>query len=125
MTGGYDSSDEDLTSVEVLHGDGSSWCDLADFPTKRGGHTQSGLQACGGGSSYPDPSPTLVSCVTFNQGSWDRSHLLQQQRALHSAWSSPSGLVLIGGDHSEKTTELLSENTIFSSNHFPLKYETK
>ena len=39
----------------------------------------------------------------------------------HSAWSSPAGLVLLGG-HSQHTTELLSSSGPGSEEYFPLRY---
>ena len=75
-------------------------------------HSQSGVEVCGGFS-------TPTSCVDFSDdddgindsingdnnddnddddvGAWVPSHSLQQPRDGHSSWSSPSGLVLMGG----------------------------
>ena len=46
-----------------------------------------------------------------------------QGRYLHSSWSSPDGVVLLGGGTSELTTELLAP-TGQSEESFPLRYVT-
>ena len=107
-------------SVEVLRANGSSWCSLPDMPQDRQEHTQSGLVACGGFDHS-----SRASCVTFANGSWIQSHHLQEERADHTSWVSPSGLVLMGGQFSSYNTELLSDITGDSAEHFPLRYETK
>ena len=107
-------------SVEVLRANGSSWCSLPDMPQDRQEHTQSGLVACGGFDHS-----SRASCVTFANGSWNQSHHLQEERADHTSWRSPSGLVLMGGQFSSYNTELLSDITGDSAEHFPLRYETK
>ena len=107
-------------SVEVLRANGSSWCSLPDMPQDRQEHTQSGLVACGGFDHS-----SRASCVTFANGSWIQSHHLQEERADHTSWVSPSGLVLMGGQFSSYNTELLSDITGDSAEHFTLRYETK
>ena len=95
---------------------------LPSLPDARDGHTLSGGEACGGGAS----AATQRSCVAFRDGSWVRSHSLQSPRTHHCAWSSPSGLLLLGGSDqssgSSRTTELLSNITQNSAPHFDLKY---
>ena len=41
----------------------------------------------------------------------------------HASWASPSGLMLLGGSHSKKTTEKIQENGT-STYSFELKYFT-
>ena len=110
-------NDEAKKSVEVLHGDGTPWCSLPDLPDDRWYHTQTGLLACGG-------EDTKLSCTKFSGGKWKPSHKLKKERQFHSSWASPAGTVLMGGDPSSETTELLDETTGDSVMHFPLKYET-
>ena len=104
-------------SVEVLHSDGTPWCSLPDLPDQRFQHTQTGLEACGG--LY-----TETSCIKFSGGKWKPSHKLKE-RYSHSSWASPAGTVLMGGDPSYETTELLDATTGVSVMHFPLKYMTE
>ena len=49
VSGGYDTAYNAKTSVELLHGDGRPWCSLPDLPEISFGHSQTGLEACGGG----------------------------------------------------------------------------
>ena len=107
------------TSVELLHSDGSPWCSLPDLPESRWDHTQTGLEACGGGGSA-----TRTTCVRLEAGSWTPSHQLVEQR-FHLSWASPAGTLLMGGILSPQTTELLDANTGDSVTSFPLKYETR
>ena len=109
------------TSVELLHSDGSPWCSLPDLPESRWDHTQTGLEACGGGGSA-----TRTTCVRLEAGSWTPSHqLVEKKRIHHSSWASPAGTLLIGGVYSKKTTELLDANTGGSVISFPPKHNTR
>ena len=111
------------TSVELLHSDGSPWCSLPDLPEVRWDHTQTGLEACGGGGSA-----TRTTCVRLEAGSWTPSHQLFHQRWDHTSWASPAGTLLMGGSLpglGSLTTELLDANTGDSVPSFPLKYDTQ
>ena len=120
VTGGY--SSKARVSVEVLHGDGTPWCTLPDLPEYRYYHTQTGLEACGGGDSG---SASLATCVRFSGDSWTPSHQLQQRRYMHSSWASLQGTVLMGGYWGGDTTELLEDSDGDSTMHFSLKYDTE
>ena len=102
--------------MEILKADGSSWCSLPDLPDERYHHTQSGMVVCGGWD-------TKTSCLSFISGTWRLSHTLLHERTDHSAWVSPSGIILIGGSRSAMTTEMLTEDGK-SVEAFSLKYET-
>ena len=108
-----------LTSVEVLHSDGSPWCSLPDLPEARFGHTQTGLEACGGSDSS---GMTETTCVTLSGGNWSLSHQLAEGKRSHSSWASPIGTILMGF---WSNGTLLDENTRDSVVIFPLKYDTK
>ena len=105
--------------MEVLHSDGSPWCSLPNLPKHRYGHTQTGLEACGGWGSQ------MATCVRFSGGTWSPSLQLVEKRADHSIWTSPAGTLIMGGHYSKKTTEVLDTATGNSNASFPLKYETK
>ena len=112
-----------LSSVELLHSDGSPWCSLPQLPEGRAAHTQTGLEACGGDprSAYP-----LSSCVKLSGGSWTPSHQMVEPRYDHSSWASPAGTLLMGGGYyTRSTTELLDTTTGDSLLNFPLKYDTQ
>ena len=106
--------------MELLHGDGSPWCSLPDLPEARDFHTQTGVEACGGWHSS-----TGTTCVRLEGGSWTQSHKLVEKREDHCSWASSAGTLLIGGDYSLQTTELLESNTGDSVTSFPLKYDTR
>ena len=113
-----------LTSVEVLSPSGVLLpCTVLPRPTSRShesmsGHTQDGEVACGGGEYA-----TGTSCSTLTGSGWTTSHQLQQWRYDHSSWSSPAGLLLMGGRSSPTTTELLTD-TGSSLASFYLEYST-
>ena len=115
VTGDYG---DNKRSVEALWSNGSSLCSLPDLPDDHRGLTQSGLVACGG--HY-----TRTSCYTFTNGVWTKSHTLRHERYYHSSWTSPMGIVLMGGwdSDSETTTELLTDDGQ-STDYFSLKYST-
>ena len=83
------------------------------------GHTQSGLVTCGGGA-------TDKSCYTLTDGVWTKSHTLRHSRSSHSSWTSPLGIVLMGGYDSGYRTELLTDygqsTELFQ---MQLQYDTK
>ena len=62
-------------SVEVLDIDGSAWCSLPSVPLElvysHYGHTQSGLDICGGGS-------IMESCIKISGCKWKPSHKLKK-----------------------------------------------
>ena len=106
VTGGWVEGDED-TSVELLNLDGSWHCSLPPLPERRYAHTQTGLVACGGFKNNSEKS-----CVRFSKGEeeWKKSHTLKKRRWSHVSWDSPDGVLLMGGQGSFTTTELLTNN---------------
>jgi len=105
-------------SVEALWSNGSSLCSLPDLPDDHYYHTQSGLVTCGGWYTN-----TRTSCYTLTSGVWTKSHTLRHERYLHSSWTSPMGIVLMGGSVSKTTTELLTDDGQ-STDYFSLQYNT-
>ena len=112
-----------LDSTELLNMDGTWNCPMPPMPEPRLGHTQTGLVTCGGNSG-----DNAKSCITFISGSvnWKKTHTLPKERLWHSAWGSPQGVVLLGGDDSSalKTSEKLLENG-HTKPGFNLNYKTK
>ena len=105
-------------SVNLLYTNGSLLCSLPDLPDARNEHTQNGLVLCGGFSNRK-------SCLTFNAGNWLETHTLEKQRRVHTSWSSPDGIMVIGGYDSEAytATEILTD-TGDTTPGFPLDYNT-
>ena len=56
-------------------------------------------------------------------GEWIQSNTLKQHRYYHTSWTSPMGIVLMGGQTSGTTTELLTDDGQ-SVELFSLKYDT-
>ena len=107
MTGG-----NSKTSVEASFDDGISWCYLPGLPRELKEHSQSGLVACGG-------YDVRNLCWTFGSGAWNQTHTLLHNRNVHTAWNSPSGVLLMGGFESELNTEILN-NEGLSTESFSL-----
>ena len=114
---------ESLSSVEVLHANGSFLCLLPGLPSPREAATQEGLVLCGGRDRNADNSSqnqTKTSCLTFSScGCWQNSHTLMHPPDV--SWASPSGLVMFGR---EGTTEILTDDGD-STKHFDLDYQIK
>ena len=92
-------------------------CTVPPLPDPRDSHTQDGEVACGG--FY-----TLSTCVSLTASGWATSHNLVDRRYDHMSWRSPAGLLLMGGQYSRRTTELLSDTNSSSSPSFDLEYDT-
>merc|ERR1711973_933666 len=89
------------------------------MPQSKYYHTQSSLAACGG--VYSD---TRRNCIKFEDGSWTTlTDNLVEKREYHSSWITPDGdILLIGGDYSRTTTEIVYQNGT-SIRSFDLKYD--
>ena len=85
--------------------------------------SQTGLTACGG---WGDDAAKTTCHTLSSTGSWELSHNLAQDRQTHSAWASPQGIVLIGGEDSgaKRTSEILLENGDTKPG-FNLDYDTE
>ena len=90
MTGGEEPAGK---SVELFSSNGTRLCSLPDLPGERWRHSQTGLITCGGGGHG---SSEQTSCVTFDAGSWKKTHTLGQgEWPDHTAWASPQGVMLM------------------------------
>ena len=108
-----------LPSVEVLTPSGLHLpCSVPPLPRWREFYTQNGEVVCGG-------EPNKWSCITLSGSDWTKSHQLVLARKGHSSWLSPAGLLLMGGQYSKQTTELLSDTSSSSSLTFDLEYDTE
>ena len=122
MTGGYNSNNEWLSSVEVYVPSTNTSCSLPSLPVETWGHSQDGLLLCGG---YPN---SRHSCHTFHSdsGEWRvKTHRLSEGRLYHSSWQREDETVLLmGGGYSPTTTEIVSDSSAVSTPGFSLKYFT-
>ena len=115
ITGGYDK----VRSAEIFNPDTKTSCSLPELPEVRYDHSQDGGLPCGGGAGQ-------TSCVKWSpaSGTWTKSHTLRQGRSLHVSWATASGVYLIGGSASPKTSEKVKLDGSVEEG-FSLKYNTK
>ena len=105
VTGGVVSPIEE--SVELLSIKGTRLCFLPNLPAERENHSQTGLVTCGGFRAGS------LSCITFSDGRWKKTHTLGHKWYAHTGWASPRGVLLMGGGwgwRTRTTTELLTDN---------------
>ena len=107
------------SSVELFSTNGTRLCSLPDLPSSRRHHSQTGVTVCG---SYDARS----TCLTLSSsGSWEESHNLAKHRYWHTAWESPQGTILLGGEAPVgSTTEILLESGDTTPG-FCLPYQTE
>ena len=134
MTGGKNGDNSAEKSIEVHDKDGQLRCVLNDILLEQTvQHTQTSyeytsadqsnhlkFQVCGGLNI--DASKT---CQTFYDGNDGvESPSLTGQRNLHLSYNSRAdgGLVLLGGQSSPKTTEILPSNEIEFQKYLAVKY---
>ena len=116
MSGGMSNSSG--LSAEVYLPSSGERCELPRLTGQpRDSHGMVGLTVCGG---YHQE--TSSSCLSLEGRVWDLRAELLQPRWLHSVWESPSGLVLLGGYSSPRTTERIGEDGR-STYTFPLEYD--
>ena len=72
-------------------------------------HTLSGTVLCGG--AYADTSADCLKLEEDGAGWQPYSSALTQSRMAHSAWDSPSGVLLMGGYYSADSTELVTSTS--------------
>jgi len=93
-------------SVEVYIPSTGQHCQLPDLPgDPRDGHTMEEMTVCGG-----FVTSTGTSCLTLIDGTWQTTTTLLEERDEHSSWASPSGVILLGGEGSPRTSERIQED---------------
>ena len=95
---------------------------LPQLPEVRYDNSQDGGLPCGGGAG----DATRTSCVKWSpaSGTWTKSHTLRQKRTFHVSWATASGVYLIGGSASPKTSEKVKLDGSVEEG-FSLKYNTR
>ena len=115
ITGGYNDRTY-LKSVEAYNPHISKICKLPDMPDSRYGHTVCGGLLCGGQESYR-------SCLKLGPLGFVKATVtLQQNRFYHHCWNVPEGVLLLGGEDSPSTTELVQRDGSTSVSKFDLSY---
>ena len=112
ITGGYPIS----ATAEVFVPSTGVSCLLPSLPVPFYGHIQNGYLACGG-----------RNCLLFDTltGTWDWTPIfLRHYRMGHVSWSIGEDTLLMGGEHSEMSTELVLQASI-SMDDFKLKHQTR
>ena len=113
ITGGNDGGGT-LTTTELFNPSTGKSCSIKDLPMNRIHHTLDQLEdgslvACGGGTS----SNTRKTCVRFGgsapHGEWTDYSTLVYNRYGHTSFVSQGKILLMGGEGSRKTTELVGE----------------
>ena len=104
-------------SVEVFVPSTGHHCLLPDTQWQHRQHSMEKNVICGG------HHPAWKYCLTLTNGTWEFTTTLLEQRFRHSSWASPSGMILLGGLFSRRTTEKIGEDGT-SSYSFELKYNT-
>ena len=109
-----------MNSAEIYLPDSNTSCSLPDLLLRRTGHSQDGDLVCGSWVQNPD----MKYCSKWTNGVWTLSHSLREWRLGHVSWATASGVYLLGGIFSPKTSELEKEDGSVEEG-FALKYETK
>ena len=110
-----------LKSTEIFNPDTNTSCSFPQLQEKRYYHSQDGGLVCGGSSS-----DSWLSCVKWSpdSGTWTNSHTLRQQRLGHVSWAMASGVYLIGGYKSPRTSEKVKLDGSVEEG-FSLFYDTR
>ena len=117
ITGGGGSE----TKAELFNPQSNRSCPLPPFSPGRYGHSSCADLLCG--ASAPASDTLRGSCSYINDASY--TIFLREKRAEHLCWKLPgeqTGVLLLGGWDSPKTTERISGSS--TSNSFTLPYET-
>ena len=115
ITGGQGAA----TKVRVVNPRSEQLCELPDLPDERTAHTFCGQLLCGGLSSER-------SCLKFDGENFTRAEVfLVEARRYHLCWSVGEDVMLLGGDKSDKTTEIVKSDGSFSSPSFELRHSVR
>ena len=116
ITGGFTDNSAKLKSVEAYNPHISIVCKLSNLPESRVGHTVCGGLLCGGQDNGR-------SCLKFGLLGFVKATVsLKQQRSWHLCWNVPEGVLLLGGESSPSTTELVLRDGSASVSKFDLTH---
>ena len=108
-----------LKSVEAYNPHTKKICSLPDLPDSRHGHTLCGGLLCGG-------YRTGKSCLKLGPAGFVKATVsLQQSRKFHLCWNVPEGVLLLGGESSPSTTELVLRDGSASVGEFNLTHPAR
>ena len=108
-------------TAEIYNPVKKSSCSLPQFSEVRSHHSDDSGLVCG---EYKDV--VGKTCVKWSpaSGNWTQSHTLRQRRGGHVSWATASGVYLIGGYFSTRTSEKLKLDGS-DEESFSLKYSTR
>ena len=110
---------QSLKSVEAYNPNTKKICKLSDLPYAVYGHTLCGGLLCGGYGGEK-------SCLKLGPSGFVKATVsLQQSRTFHLCWNVPEGVLLLGGQSSPSTTELVLRDGSASVGEFDLTYPAK
>ena len=107
--------DANNTRVEVFDPLTGQSCSLPAFPDGRWGHTMDKLFICGG--YYHS-----LTCLSLLSGEWVATHVLHHRRYASNSWDTSQGLLILGGDDSPHTSEVVPADS--NQQSFPMQYQT-
>ena len=112
ITGGWSSSGK---LVEAYNPHTKKICKLSNLPYAVDRHTVCGGLLCSGKSCFKlGPAGFVKATVS-----------LQQNRFYHHCWNVPEGVLLLGGESSPSTTELVLRDGSASVSKFGLTYPAR
>ena len=114
ITGGLNNG-QWLSSAEIYNPNTNTGCLLPQLPEGRIGHSVDNGLDC-----------LMSSCFKWSpvSGTWTQSHTLRQNRRQHLSWATASGVYLIGGSYSMRTSEKVKLDGSVEEG-FGLKYDTR
>jgi len=108
ISGGLTEGSVGLSSVEIYDPSAPSVnrsCQITpNMPTSRSQTVAHGSLVCGGWNGHPR------DCIELRDGAWQTAHTLNQKRVRSSSWDSSKGLVIMGGQRANTTTEILRDD---------------
>ena len=100
--------------VSVYNPRSNKSCELPDLPSDRRSHSLCGQLLCGGRGGYQ-------SCLKFDGENFTTTEVtLANERSLHICWNVGDDVLLLGGDQSPDTTEIVKADGLSSSPSFNL-----
>jgi hypothetical protein len=108
------------TSVEVFVPSTGLSCSLPALPDYMWDHTMDSLLICGGPSSS-----TAITCMSFSSGQWINSNTLVSGKCDHTSWQTEQGVVLMGGNYSPYTSEIVDTAGGQGGSSFAMQYSTE
>ena len=117
---------QNMKSVEAYNPYISKICKLPNLPETRAGHTDCGGLVCGGYDSTSNTHRNRKSCLKFGPSGFVKATVsLRQKRLYHLCWNVSEGVLLLGGEDSSSTTELVLHDGSASVSKFDLTHPAK